>query len=362
MRTLEEKAILALSMLDGVSLKKKYAIFYLFDDLSAIWQNSLKNSQKLLQIIGEKDYNKMMNTLSLDYIDNYIKNLASMGIEFITIESEKYPKLLKEIDAPPLVLYLKGDSNLLNTDCIGIVGTRRATKYGREVTEKFAKELAKAGITVVSGLADGVDTIAHTATLDVNGATIAVLGSGFNHVYPQNNLALSEKIAKKGLIVSEYKPNDKPQTYQFPERNRIIAALSKSVLITEAPIKSGALITKDFALSYNRDVYAVPGRITDSYSAGCNTIIRNLQSSVVIEPEQIINDYGKTSSMNFNNIKKVQLTIDEEIILTILDDGESGFEEILLKSEFETKRLNTVLLSMQMKGLITKLPGNVYRR
>ena len=179
---------------------------------------------------------------------------------------------------------------------MAIVGTRRASRYGKDVTEQFASSLARAGVTIVSGLADGVDTFSHQACLNVKGKTIAVLGGGINNIYPATNTNLANKIVESGgLILSEYRPNEKPQTYYFPIRNRIIAGLSKAVLITEATEKSGSMHTKNYALDYGREVFAVPGRINDIYSTGCNKIIKSCQSAIALDPNDILNFLGNFS-------------------------------------------------------------------
>jgi DNA processing protein len=275
--------------------------------------------------------------------------------------SSNYSKLLKEIDNPPLLLYAKGDVSLLNSTCVAIVGTRRASRYGKDVTEQFSSALAKSGITIVSGLADGVDTFSHQSCVNAKGKTIAVLGGGINNIYPATNTNLANKIIETGgLIVSEYKPNEKPQTYYFPVRNRIIAGLSKVVLITEATEKSGSMHTKNYALEFGREVFAVPGRINDIYSSGCNKIIKTCQSAIALEPNDVLNFLGK----NFveNQTKVVQYSLTDKIILDIIDVNEVHYEEILAKSGLDSKELNTNLIRLELKNLIKKLPGNFYSK
>lgn len=355
-----EKSILFLSTFGFISYKKQSRIV-----------NEL-NVDKLItdldgflilasSVLSEKEIIELKNSYDLDAFNNYVSNLEKSDIQVITIKSKKYSDLLRQIDTPPLVLYAKGNVELLNSTCVAIVGTRRASRYGKDVTEMFSKAISKSGVTIVSGLADGVDTFAHSACLEEKGKTIAVLGSGLNEIYPATNTNLANKIIEYGgLIISEHKPNEKPQTYYFPVRNRIIAGLSKAILITEATEKSGSMHTKNYALEYGREVFAVPGRVTDIYSVGCNKIIKNCQSAIALDPSDVLNFLGK----NFVETKTefIQYSLTDQIILDIIDVNEVHYEEILSRSGMDSKELNTALMRLQLKNLIKKLPGNFYSK
>ncbi len=358
----EEKVIIWLNSFDFLSLKKLHQLIDMYPNCTDLWNNFEKDKIEITNIVGEEYYGKMLFSLDENFLNNYIRSYDNLGIKIVTIKSETYPDLLRETLSPPVILYCKGNVNLLKTTCVAIVGTRRCTKYGKEITHKFAYDIAYSGITVVSGLADGVDSVAHSATLDAGGHTIAVLGCGINNCYPATNKPLYDRILENdGLIVSEYKPNEKPMSYYFPARNRIIAGLSKGVLITEATEKSGSMHTKEYALENNRDLYVVPGRITDIYSIGCNAIIKNCQSVMCLSPEEIINAYGKELHISKDTAVE-QANLDEQIILNILSTDELGYDEILEKSGLEPKTLNTLLMRLELKGLISKLPGNYYGR
>ena len=360
MYTKQEKVVIWLSIFESLTLKKQHQLIELYEDVSLLWENFEKDKKQIIEIVKEEVYNKMLFALDNNFLNTYIKNCEDLGISMVTFVSDAYPELLKETNSPPIILYCKGDVNLLKSVCVAIVGTRRCTKYGKEITYKFAYDIAKSGITVVSGLADGVDTVAHTATLDAGGKTIAVLGNGLNNIYPATNTNLANKIVEKGgLLISEYQPGEKASTFNFPARNRIVAGLSKGVLITEATEKSGTMYTKDYAIENNRDVFAVPGRLTDIYSSGCNKIIKNLQSSIVLCPEDITNLYGKEVIKNeFNPV--MQLSLDEQMVLNALGADELHFDELLAKLNVETRALTTLLLRMEIKGLIKSMPGNIY--
>ena len=356
----KDKAILYLSTCSFITYKKQYKIV---KDLAVEKLITEFNEFLILvkDVLTEKEISELKMGYDLVKFNNYISNLEGGNISVITICSKLYPELLKQIDSPPLVLYAKGDVKLLNSTCVAIVGSRRSSRYGKDVTEKFADAISKAGVTIVSGLADGIDTFAHTATINAKGKTIAVLGSGLNQIYPATNTNLANKIIDSGgLLISEHKPNEKPQTYYFPIRNRIIAGLSKAVLITEATEKSGSMHTKNYALDYGREVFAVPGRISDIYSEGCNKIIKNCQAAIALGPNDVLNFLGK----NFVESKTefVQYSLTDQLILDIIDVNEVHYEEILARSGMDSKELNTALIRLELKKVIKKLPGNYYSK
>lgn len=356
----QESAILFLTTCDFITYKKQFKIVEQVK-LSNLFDNYQQFEDDIASILTESELIKLRNQFDIEQLKMYINNLEKFDIKVVTILSYEYSKLLKEIDTPPLVLYAKGNTKLLNSDCVAIVGSRRASRYGKDVTEKFSSALAQSGVTIVSGLADGVDTFAHESCLNVKGKTIAVLGSGVNEVYPSTNSNLAKRIIENdGLIISEYKPNETPQTYYFPVRNRIIAGLSKAVLITEATEKSGSMHTKNYALDFGRDVFAVPGRINDIYSAGCNKIIKNCQSAIALDPNDVLSGLGKNFVETKTNI--VQYSLTDKLILDIIDVNEVHYEEILAKSGMDSKELNTALIRLELKKIIKKLPGNFYSK
>ena len=280
----EEKAYLWLSMCESIGVKKAFALIDQYGSAS----NVFENVDALSNILKPEDFEKAKSICDNKYLDNFVSNCLNQDIKIVTYASSEYPENLRNIDTPPLVLYAKGDVGLLKSKGIAIVGTRRITKYGSEVTTKFSSALSKAGLTIISGLSYGVDAVAHEVCLNVKGKTIAVLGCGLNQIYPDANKPLAKRIVESGgLIISEYMPNEKARTYYFPVRNRIIAGLSVGVLIPEATLKSGSMHTKNYALEYGKELYVVPGRITDIYSYGCNSIIKSLQGSMVLSGRYI---------------------------------------------------------------------------
>lgn len=359
MYTIDDKVILWLSSFEFMSYKKAMQIIDLFD-LDDLFNNLKEYRADLLKIVKAQEFDEMLTNNNLMYVDSIIRGYDEHLIKAITYKSDDYPRLLKEIDSPPLILYCKGNISLLNSDCLAVVGTRRATNYGKTACKKIVNEVATQGITIVSGLAEGIDTIAHKSTLEVKGKTIAVLGSGLLHIYPASNEALYRDILDNdGLIISEYKPNEPSVTYHFPVRNRIIAGLSKAVAIMEATEKSGSMHTKNYALEYNREVFALPARINDIYSIGCNKIISNGQAKMLLGSQDILEFYGGSSNTT-QEVKAIQLSYDEQLIYDALDLNEMNIDEIIKKTKMETKVLLTMLMRMEIKGIIKKLPGNIY--
>ena len=224
-------------------------------------------------------------------INNIAKtNKIDLGdIKIINISDDNYPAKLKNIYAPPITIFAKGDISLLSSKAIAIVGSREPSKYGIYVAEKFSKELSKEGIAIVSGLAKGIDTFAHVGALSSFGKTIAVLGSGIDVVYPKENAKYYREISEKGLIISEYIVGTAPESKNFPQRNRIISGLSDGVLVVEARKNSGTMITTDFALEQGKELYVIPGNITSNLSAGTNNLIKE-GAKLVTDVYEILED------------------------------------------------------------------------
>jgi DNA processing protein len=354
----DEKVLIWLSSFDCVSVAKHHALLELFKTPTQIFASICKRDINAVKIL-QPHFEQVFEKANQNHIDAFVKNLASQNIVCSTIISKNYPQPLAQTYHCPINLFLKGDVSLLSTRCIAIVGTRTPSGYGKSVTMDFAKTLAQNGLTIVSGLAMGVDKIAHEAALEVGGKTIAVLGSGFGRIYPAMNTNLANTIAVKGLLVSEYAPAITPQKYTFPARNRIVAGLCEGVLLTEAGSQSGTLYTKEYAVEFNRNVYAVPGNITSSLSAGTNRLIQSCQASCVLDSKDILQDMGIKP---VEKRKIEQLTVEEQIILNFVEKEQLHYEEILAKTKFEPKTLTSCLTSMAIRGIIKKLPGNYYTK
>lgn len=280
---------------------------------------------------------------------------ASQDIVILRKDDGRWPLGLNNLAKPPEVLFCKGKLELLAKPIVAIVGTRNCTRYGLEVAKKLGEQLASLGIVTISGLADGIDAAAHAGAGAAN--TIAVLGNGVNRFYPAANVDLQKRIAKEGLLISEYPPDARSNRHTFPQRNRIIAALAKAVIIVEADTKSGALITKDFALDLGLEVFAVPGAITSPASRGTNEMIKTAACACLTDVSDVLSVFGMTY-MDAKGSTVTQLSFEARMVLDALGMDELHFDELVTKTNFAPKILTTLLTTLEMDGIIQKLPGN----
>ncbi|MBC7189455.1 DNA-protecting protein DprA [Candidatus Aerophobetes bacterium] len=289
------------------------------------------------------------------------KVIERLNVEILPLTSPLYPERLRSITAPPLVLYIRGRLKKEDSLAVAIVGTRRATSYGKVAARKLARELAREGVTVVSGMARGIDTCAHEGALEEGGRTIAVLGCGVDVVYPPENSSLMEEIIKNGAVVSEFCPGTKPYAGNFPRRNRIISGLSMGVVVVEAPLKSGALITVEFALEQGKEVFAVPGHITSPYSEGTNRLIKE-GAKVVQEVEDILEELGIEKKNGRSFSQRFQLTFEERKVLDNLDLNPVHIDRIAERCNFSVAKTCDLLMRLQLKGMVRELPGKLFLR
>jgi DNA processing protein len=282
-------------------------------------------------------------------------------IKKISLQSKDYPAILKEIHDYPKELYIKGEIIEQDKTAIGIVGTRKYTQYGKQATLDIAGELARMGITIISGLARGIDTFAHQAALENKGRTIAVLGSGIDKksFYPSCNYYLGEKISQHGAVISEYPPGVRGTQFTFPQRNRIISGLSLGVLVIEAPEKSGALITAASALEQNREVFAIPGSIYEKNSQGTNQLIK-LGAKPVTCVEDILEELNLLHLLETKRREINPETKEEEIIFSALSLQPAHIDEIIKKSGLPTSVVNSTLMILELKKAVRNLGKGNY--
>jgi len=281
-------------------------------------------------------------------------------IKKIAIEDKNYPKKLKEIKNPPKVLYCLGELKE-EENCIAIVGSRKCTSYGREIAHRIALELTDYNLTIVSGFAPGIDTIAHKAAIERKKRTIAVLGTGIDekYIYPKSNLRLIDKILENGgAIISELEPKSHGTKYTFPHRNRIISGLSRGVLIVEAKIKSGALITAKYAKEQKRKIFAVPGSIFSQYSKGCHFLIKN--GARLIESAKDILDELEIRGLKEKDREIKSKTLEEGLILEVLKEGALNIEKIIEKTKLSPSKVISIISILEIEGKIKNLGGNMY--
>ena len=351
----------ALQMINGIGASRLRSLISYFGSGEAVWKADfcdLKNSGCLDKITLE---NLIIARKKID-IDLFAENLVKKQIGICTIEEKKYPENLKNIFNPPVVLFYRGTFSVAKKS-IAIVGARNASAYGKSCSQLLAKSLASYGIEIVSGAAKGIDTAAHLGALAGGGKTIAVLGSGIDVVYPKENKRLLDEIAEKGLILSEYGPEIQVNPKFFPARNRIISGIAKGVVVIEAAMKSGSLITAEFAINEGRDVFAVPGNIFSDLSKGCHKLIK--QGAKLIEGiEDIVNEYSWDENAIRKETKEVnELSVEEKLIYQVLTyDTPMSIDEIILKTRSNVSNVSFILLQMELRGIIKEYTPRSYIR
>jgi DNA processing protein len=293
-----------------------------------------------------------------------IITLSKLGGKIVTYWDIEYPQQLKNIYYPPLILYILGNYKQVDEQSISIVGTRKCTDYGKSITNYFSTALAKQNITIVSGMARGVDSIAHKSAIKANGRTIAVIGSGLDVIYPPENGKLFSEIIENGAIISEFPLETKPDAQNFPKRNRIIAGLSLGTLVVETKENGGAMQTAKFALDENKEVFAIPGNITSEQSNGTNILIQRNGAKLVREPEDILVELQlKLQPKIGENIPKpkLDLSLFEEKIYQTLNNIPKQVDKIASETTLSISDTLVNLLSLEFKGLVQQLPGKLFK-
>ena len=293
-------------------------------------------------------------------LDLEVRRVIDAGAQAITWEDPNYPRLLREVPAPPPLLYIRGRLTEEDIWAVGVVGTRRATHYGQEVTRRLVTGLAHSGVTTVSGLARGIDGTAHATSLDVGGRTVAVLGSGIDRIYPPEHRKLATRIVEDGAIISEYPLGTPPEAGNFPPRNRIISGLSLGVLITEAGTRSGALITADYAAEQGRDVFAVPGSILSPGSAGTNRLIQE-GAKTVLAVEDILSELNLTMVVEQAQARRVLPATDTEAsIIAHLGAEPVHVDRLGRLTGMPIAEVTSALTLMELTGMVRQVGGMKY--
>ncbi|MDO8429699.1 MAG: DNA-processing protein DprA [Candidatus Daviesbacteria bacterium] len=353
-----DQYILALHSVLGLGPIRLKMILDFYPDPQKAWEGKRQDLLKLgipKNVISELEATRKV----LDP-DKYLQKIKDSGIKFLTIYDEGYPKRLKEIFDPPLVFYYLGEIPRLERS-IAIVGTRKVTGYGSLVTRKFAESLS-ASMVIVSGLAEGVDTIAHLAACEVGGKTVAVLGGGLNRIYPPSNLSLARKIASQyGAIISEFPPDAPSLPGNFPSRNRIIAGLSEAVLVTEAALDSGSLITARLGVEFGREVFAVPGPITSSQSQGTHYLIKN-GAILVTDPQEILDQLGIKPLADMSILEDAikNLSATDLQIFNLLKNESLHIDEIVRILGISSSQASAGLVKMEIKGLVKNIGAGCF--
>jgi len=350
-----------LSKLSSAGYKGAARLLDEFDHPEKIFSAPLEKLSQLAKI-DKSTIDFIKNEIPKICLERDFELIRKLNIKIVTHKDSIYPKSLSSIPYPPLVLYIRGELKKEDEVAVALVGTRRATRNGKIAARRLARELARENITVISGMARGIDTCAHEGALEEGGRTIAILGCGVDVVYPPENRSLMEEIIKKGAVVSEFSLGTKPLARNFPRRNRIISGLSMGVVVVEAPLKSGALITADFALEQGKEVFSVPGVITNPYSEGSNRLIK--EGARVVE-----NVYDILEELRISPVKKksranidFQLSFEEKAVFDKLTSEPSHIDEIVEKSGLSVSEVANILMKLQLKGMVRELPGKLFLR
>ncbi len=292
-----------------------------------------------------------------------LDKLVKIGGEIITILDEGYPFLLKKIYDPPIILYKLGEFKKEDENSIAVVGTRRPSDYGKQQTEKLCKDIVERNITIVSGMARGIDSISHRTALTNGGRTIAVLGSGLDVIYPPENKKLFSEIKSNGVVLSEYPPGTKPEAMNFPKRNRIISGLTAGTVVIETGITGGALQTAEFALDQSREVFALPGNINAKTSDGTNRLIQKGEAKLITNVDDILSELNLKITSPIKQSKRkthIDLNIFEEKIMNVLNDEPTQIDKIAELTKLSTSDCLVHLLSLEFGGLVRQLPGKTF--
>ena len=354
----DKKFWVAFSKIERIGPQKFKRLYQHFPDLQTAWQASF--GELLKADLQNKDIEAILEVKTKINPDREWEKLEKLGIKVMTIREKEYPKLLKEIYSPPALLYIKGNlpENLDFT--LAVVGTRKITTYGQQITPEIVKDLARANLIIVSGLALGIDALAHQSCLEAGGKTIAVLGSGLDLIYPVANRQLADKIIENGAIISEYPLGTQPLKQHFPARNRIISGSSLGTLVIEGDRDSGSLITARCALEQNREVFAVPGSVYNQASVGPNNLIK-MGAKPVTAAHDVLEALNLELAQDFMENKKIiPDTKEEEILLKYLSREPLHVDELIKKSKLNTSIVNSTLTMMEMKGKVRNLGGMNY--
>ncbi|MCX8026482.1 MAG: DNA-processing protein DprA [Thermodesulfovibrionales bacterium] len=345
----------------NITAKKLLAVYKNPKTIFEVSEDELSN----IEDVGERRANAIKTFSEWKKIDDIIKAIQSKGAWILKITDNRYPKSLREIDDSPIILYCLGEYKKEDNIAIAIVGSRRMSEYGRRVASQISRELSSIGVTIVSGFARGIDTVAHRSALDAGGRSIAILGSGIDIIYPTENRLLFDKIKNSGCIMTEFTPNTPPDKFNFPKRNRIISGLSLGVLVVEAAMGSGSLITAHYATEQNKEVFAVPGNITNTLSQGTNALIKK-GAKLVQKTEDIIEELipqlkGLIKETETSK-NKLEITDKEDAILKVLKEEPTHIDDIVRQSGYSIEEALTILLELELKGIIMQKEGKRFLR
>ncbi|MCL4268800.1 MAG: DNA-processing protein DprA [Anaerolineales bacterium] len=354
----DKKYWIGFNLIKGIGAVRMQGLVAYFGDLESAWK---ADPAELARAgLGAKLVERVLGARKQVNLDQVWAKIEAQGIQIFTWQDESYPARLREIDQPPPVLYVRGEYLPDDVFAVAIVGTRKVTPYGRQVTEEIASFLAANGITIISGLARGVDVIAHQTALKAGGRTLAVLGSGVDKIYPPEHRGLAEQMMTRGAIISDYAVGTPPDASNFPPRNRIISGLSLAVVVVEAAETSGALITAEFAAEQGREVFAVPGSILAPQSKGTNKLIQN-GALPLLSPNDLMQALDLTRIGEKKMVRKLVPSDETEArVLDVLGPEPVHVDEIRNLADLPIEKVSATLALMELKGMVRQVGGMNY--
>jgi DNA processing protein len=354
----DKKYWIGFNLIKGIGAVRMQALIQYFGDLEVAWKAA---PAELAEAgLGKTLIERVVQARGGVNLEKLWEKIQKQGIKILTWQDESYPQRLKEIDQPPPVLYIRGEYLPDDIFAVAIVGTRRVTPYGRQITEELSAFLAANGITVISGLARGVDAIAHQSTLKAGGRSIGVLGSGVDKIYPPEHRGLAEQMIERGAIISDYAPGTPPDASNFPPRNRIISGLSLAVVVIEAGETSGALITAEFAAEQGREIFAVPGSILAPQSKGTNKLIQH-GALPLLSVNDLMQALDLTRVGEHKAARKVIPADQTEArLMNVLDVEPLHVDEIRNQTELPIEKVSAALALMELKGMVRQVGGMNY--
>ena len=355
----------ALTLIPNIGVVHAKALVNHFGSAEAIF-HSAKKELDILDGIGAVRANSIKKFKDFSRAEDEIEFIKKYKIKTLFLTDKDYPQRLLNCYDSPSLLYYKGNADLNSSKIIAIVGTRNHNDYGKNVCEKLIEDLINEDVLIVSGLAFGIDSIAHKTAIKNNIQTIGVLAHGLDRVYPSQNTSLAKQMISCGGLLTEFKSNTNPDRQNFPERNRIVAGISDAIIVIESGLKGGSLITAELGNGYNKDVFAIPGRVHDTKSEGCNYLIRNNKAALITCADDLLENMGwketKKSSLKKQRELFIELTDDEKIIINILQFQEQvHIDELYFKSKLSSSTVAQALLMLEMQGVVSSLPGKIYK-
>ena len=355
---------IALTLIDGIGAVQAKLLIEHFETPEAVFK-AKKKDLSLIEGIGEIRASKIKSFTDFNEAANEIPFIEKHHIQPLFITDKNYPQKLLHCYDTPTMLYYRGTADLNNPKSISIIGTRTNTDYGRQITEKIIEELQLQNVTIFSGLAFGIDAIAHKAAVKNNLPTVGVLAHGLDSIYPAQHKSLAKEMLLNGGLLTEFRKNTKADKHNFPRRNRIVAGMTTATIVIESSDRGGSMITAELAFNYNRDLFAVPGKTTDSKSAGCLKLIQQNKAALFTTTEQMLEELGwqeKIKKIKHQRELFIELSADEKIIIDIIKEKVIvSIDEIYLKSNLSSSSVATAILNLELQNVLQCMPGKMYK-